>query len=66
MFLGLVDSNSKWLEAYIMSKITAPATTDYTLLTSHSCDNRPTLMNEVFQEFMETNGIYHVHTAARL
>lgn len=71
MFLVLVDSHSKWLDAHIMSNITAMATTEklrsvfaiHGLPDAVVSDNGPTFTSEVFQEFMEKNGIRHVRTA---
>lgn len=71
MFLVLVDSHSKWLDAHIMPNITAPLTTETlrTVFATHSLpdtvvtDNGPTFTGEVFQEFMQRNGIRHVRTA---
>lgn len=71
MFLVLVDAHSKWLEAHIMSNITAPTTTDTlrSIFATHGLpdtivtDNGPTFTSEVFKEFMDRNGIRHVCTA---
>ncbi|KAJ8377010.1 hypothetical protein SKAU_G00075900 [Synaphobranchus kaupii] len=71
MFLVLVDSHSKWLEARIMSNITAPVTTEMlrSIFATHGLpdtvvtDNGPTFTSDVFQEFMDKNGIRHVRTA---
>ncbi|KAL2086043.1 hypothetical protein ACEWY4_017102 [Coilia grayii] len=70
-FLVLVDAHSKWLEAHIMSNITAAVTTKKlrSIFAIHGLpdtvvtDNGPTFTSEVFKEFMEKNGIRHVCTA---
>ena len=71
MFLVLVDAHSKWLDAHIMSNITAPVTIEKlrSIFATHGLpdsvvtDNGPTFTSELFQEFMEKNGIRHVRTA---
>ncbi|XP_028304146.1 uncharacterized protein K02A2.6-like [Gouania willdenowi] len=71
MFLVLMDAHSKWLEAHIMSNITAPVTTDLlrSIFATHGLpdtivsDNGPTFTSEVFREFVEKNGIRHIRTA---
>lgn len=71
MFLVMVDAHSKWLEAHIMSNITAPVTTETLrgIFAIHGLpdmivtDNGPTFISEVFKEFNEKNGIHHVYTA---
>ncbi|XP_062374782.1 uncharacterized protein K02A2.6-like [Sardina pilchardus] len=70
-FLVLVDAHSKWLEAHIMSNMTAAVTTEKlrSIFATHGLpdtvvsDNGPTFTSEVFKEFMEKNGIRHVCTA---
>ncbi|XP_035806354.2 uncharacterized protein K02A2.6-like [Amphiprion ocellaris] len=71
MFLVLVDSHSKWLEAHIMSNITASLTADTlrSIFATHGLpdtvvtDNGPTFTSDVFKVFMEKNGIRHIRTA---
>jgi hypothetical protein len=71
MFLVLMDAHSKWMEAHIMSNITAPVTTDTlrSIFATHGLpdtvvsDNGPTFTSEVFKEFVEKNGIRHILTA---
>ena len=71
MFLIMVDAHSKWIEAHIMSNITAPKTIDklrqifavHGLPDTVVTDNGPTFTSELFGEFMEQNGIRHVRTA---
>lgn len=71
MFLVLVDAYSKWLEAHVMSSITAPVTTETLrgIFATHGLpdmivtDNGPTFTSEVFKEFMVKNGIRHVCSA---
>ncbi|XP_036002862.1 uncharacterized protein K02A2.6-like [Fundulus heteroclitus] len=70
-FLVLVDAHSKWLDAHIMSKMTAAITADKlrSIFAIHGLpdtvvtDNGPTFTSEVFKEFMEKNGIRHVCSA---
>ncbi|XP_034549867.1 uncharacterized protein K02A2.6-like [Notolabrus celidotus] len=71
MFLVLVDAHSKWIDAHIMSNITAPMTIDklrqvfsiHGLPDSLVTDNGPTFTSELFSEFMQQNGIQHIRTA---
>ena len=71
MFLVLVDAHSKWMEAHIMSNITAPVTTDTlrSIFATHGLpdtvvsDNGPTFTSKVFKEFVEKNGIRHIRSA---
>lgn len=70
-FLVLVDAHSKWLEAHIMSNITAAVTTDklrgifaiHGLPDTVVTDNGATFTSAIFKEFMEKNGIRHVCSA---
>ncbi|XP_061883310.1 uncharacterized protein K02A2.6-like isoform X1 [Entelurus aequoreus] len=71
MFLLMVDAHSKWIEAHIMSNITAPTTIDklrqvfavHGLPDTLVTDNGPTFTSELFSEFMQQNGIHHIRTA---
>ena len=71
MFFIMVDAHSKWIEAHIMSNITAPATIEklrqvfavHGLPDSLVSDNGPTYTSELFREFMQQNGIHHIRTA---
>lgn len=70
-FLVLVDAHLKWLDAHIMSNMTAAVTTEKlrSIFATHGLpdtvvtDNGPTFTSEVFKELMEKNGIRHVLTA---
>lgn len=71
MFLVMVDAHSKWLEAHIMSNITATTTIEklrqvfstHGLPDSLVSDNATTFTCDLFQEFMRRNGIRHVRSA---
>ncbi|XP_039664152.1 uncharacterized protein K02A2.6-like [Perca fluviatilis] len=71
MFLIMVDAHSKWIDAHIMTNITAPVTIDklrqvfaiHGLPDTVVTDNGPTFTSELFGAFMEQNGIRHVCTA---
>ncbi|XP_042372461.1 uncharacterized protein K02A2.6-like [Plectropomus leopardus] len=71
MFLIMVDAHSKWIEAHLMSNITAPTTIDklrqvfavHGLPDRLVTDNGPTFTSELFSEFMQQNGIHHIRTA---
>ncbi len=71
MFLIMVDAHSKWIEAHVMSNITAPTTTDrlrqvfavHRLPDTLVTDNGPTFTSELFREFLCQNGIRHIRTA---
>uniref|UniRef100_A0AAY5K6G3 Integrase catalytic domain-containing protein n=1 Tax=Esox lucius TaxID=8010 RepID=A0AAY5K6G3_ESOLU len=60
-----------WLDAHIMSNITASVTIEKlrSIFATHGLpdtvvtDNGPTFTSELFQEFIEKNGIRHVRTA---
>lgn len=67
----MVDAHSKWIEAHIISNITAPTTIDklrqvfavHWLPDTLVIDNGPTVTSELFSEFMQQNGVHHVRTA---
>ncbi|XP_061105010.1 uncharacterized protein K02A2.6-like [Conger conger] len=71
MFMIMVDAHSKWIEAHIMSNITAPVTIDklrqvfaiHGIPDSLVTDNGLTFTSELFSEFMQENGIHHARTA---
>ncbi|XP_029567815.1 uncharacterized protein K02A2.6-like, partial [Salmo trutta] len=71
MFLVMVDAHSKWLEAHIMSNITATTTIEklrqvfstHGLPDSLVSDNATTFTCDLFQEFMQRNGIRNVRSA---
>lgn len=71
MFLIMVDAHSKWIEAHLMSNITAPTTIDklrqvfavHGLPDRVVTDNGPTFTSELFSEFMQQNGFHHIWTA---
>ena len=71
MFLIMVDAQSKWIEAHIMSNITAPTTIDklravfavHGLPDTLVTDNGTSFTSELFTEFMQQNGIHHIQTA---
>ena len=71
MILVIVDSYSKWIEAHVVTKVTATATTNKLRLTfaTHGLpdiivsDNGANFTSEEFAAFMKSNGIKHVRTA---
>lgn len=71
MFLVMVDAHSKWIEAHIMSNITATTTIDelrqvfavHGLPDTLVTDNGTTFTSELFGEYMQQNGIHHIKTA---
>lgn len=71
MFLLMVDAHSKWIEAHIMSNITAPTSIDKLRQVFAVCglpdtlvtDNGMTFTSELFGEFMQQNDIHHIRTA---
>ena len=71
MFMIVVDAHSKWIEASIMSTITATKTIEQLriIFAMHGLprkvvtDNGPTFTSEQFRNFMSLNGIAHMTTA---
>ena len=67
MYLILVDSHSKWIEAHVMSSIAASATVQclceifaqFGLPERIVSDNGPTFTSQEFQKFLHKNGIQH-------
>ena len=67
-FLVLVDSHSKWMEAHIMTSITASrrmifATHGLPAKISIVTDNGPTFISHEFHDFLKECGILHVTSA---
>ena len=71
MLLILVDSHSKWIEVYIVSRTSAAATVEKLRLafSTHGLpevvvsDNRPAFTSSEFEKFLQQNGVRHVKTA---
>ena len=71
MFMVVVDAHTKWLEASIMTTITATKTIEQLriIFATHRLprkvvtDNGPTFTSEQFRSFMYLNGMTHVTTA---
>ena len=71
MFLIIVDSHSKWLDAHVMSSITSTKTIEIlrSVFATHGLpqkivtDNGPSFTSQEFSEFMKANGIKHVTSA---
>ena len=71
MFLILVDAYSKWLDAIVMSSITAAKTIEKlrNVFATHGIpkkivtDNGPSFASEEFREFTRNNGIKHIFSA---
>ena len=71
MFLILVDSHSKWLDAHIMPNITSSRTIEnfrqifsiHGLPVKLVTDNGPSIMSDEFKRFVKANGIKHATSA---
>ena len=71
MFLILVNSHSKWLDAHIMLNITSPRTIEELrqIFSNHGLprkivtDNGPSFMSDEYKKFVEANRIKHITSA---
>lgn len=71
MYLILVDSHSKWLDAQVMQSITTAKTVEKlrSIFATHGLpktivsDNGPSFTSEEFKVFMQSNGIRHIKSA---
>ena len=71
MYLVISDAHSKWLDAHVMSSITATKTIEVlrTVFATQGLprkivtDNGPSFVSQEFRTFLETNGIKHVTSA---
>ena len=71
MFLILVNSHSKWLDAHIMPNITSPRTIEELrqIFSNHGLprkivtDNGPSFMSDEYKKFVEANRIKHITSA---
>ena len=70
MYLIIVDANSKWLDAIVMSSITASRTIEKLrqVFATHELpkivtDNGPSFVSEEFRTFTARNGIKHTFSA---
>ena len=71
MFLVVVDAHTKWIEVFPMSNLTSFSTIQQfrTLFAQFGIprtvvtDNGPCFISEEFREFMDKNGIHHIHSS---
>ena len=71
MFLILVDSHTKWLDAHVMPNTTSSRTIEklrqifsiHGLPRKIAIDNGPSFKSDEFKRFIEANGIKHVTSA---
>jgi len=71
MYLVLIDVNSKWIEAKVISMATSAATIEHltSVFSVHGLpevlvtDNGTCFTSTEFQEFTKQNGIHHIRTA---
>ena len=71
MYLIMVDTHSKWIEAFPITSTTATKTIQilrtfarYGIPESIVSDNGPQFISSEFQQFCKTNGIRHIFVAA--
>ena len=72
MFLIVIDAYSKWIEVYITASATSAVTIDklrqtfatFCLPETIVTDNGTNFTSSEFEEFLKSNGIRHVKTAA--